>query len=307
MPIEGSSTTVVVLAAFDDHLRRVRGVCPEVRRTYARVARGFLEAVFGDGPVDLAHLSASDVVGFVADATARYRPSTIQLLLTALRSFLRFLRVEGVRGDRLEEAVPKVPLRRLASVPRHLGSAEFARLIASLDDCSSPRGLRDRAMLLFAARLGLRASEVARLGLEDIDWRSGTVQIRTRKTGHGALLPLPGDVGEALAAYLQRGRPASEDRHVFLLHRQRVGAPIDRHVVGDAVRRALRHAGIDAPIRGANLLRHSLATDLLAHGASLKEIADLFGHRALSSTQVYAKVDIVALREVALPWPQVTR
>jgi site-specific recombinase XerD len=306
MAIDGSSTTVVVLAAFDDHLRRVRGVCPEVRRTYARFAGGFLEAVFGDGPVDLACLSVGDVVGFVSEATARYRPSTMQLLATALRSFLRFLRVEGLREGRLEEAVPKVPLRRFASVPRHLGSAEFARLIASLDR-SSPQALRDRAMLLLAARLGLRASEVARLGLDDIDWRSGTVQIRTRKTGHGALLPLPGDVGDAIVAYLQRGRPASEDRHVFLLHSQRVGAPIDRHVVGDAVRRALRHAGIDAPVHGANLLRHSLATDLLAHGASLKEIADLFGHRALSSTQVYAKVDLAALREVALPWPEVTR
>jgi len=161
-------------------------------------------------------------------------------------------------------------------------------------------------MLLFAARLGLRASEIARLGLDDIDWRSGTVQIRTRKTGHGALLPLPGEVGEALVEYLQRGRPASEDRHVFLLHAERVGAPIDRHVVGDAVRRALRRAGIDAPTSGVNLLRHSLATGLVAHGASLKEIADLFGHRALSSTHVYAKVDLPGLREVALPWPEVT-
>jgi integrase/recombinase XerD len=306
MAVEGSAEKVVVLAAFDDHLRRVRGVCPEVRRTYARFAGGFLEAVFGDGPVDLARLSVGDVVGFVSDATARYRPSTMQLLVTALRSFLRFLRVEGLREGRLEEAVPKVPVRRFASIPRHLGSAELERLIASLD-CSSPRALRDRAMLLFAARLGLRASEIARLGLDDIDWRSGTVQIRTRKTGHGALLPLPGEVGEALVEYLQRGRPASEDdRHVFLLHAQRVGAPIDRHVVGDAVRRALRHAGIDAPTSGANLLRHSLATGLVAHGASLKEIADLFGHRALSSTHVYAKVDLAALREVALPWPEVT-
>jgi integrase/recombinase XerD len=307
MAIAGSSTTDAALAAFDDHLRRVRGVCPEVRRSYARVARAFLEGVFGDGPVDLAGLSASDVVEFVFGATGRYRPSTLQGVTTALRSFLRFLRVEGVRGDRLDEAVPKVALRRLASVPRHLSSGEFTRLIASLEERDSPTGLRDRAMLLLAARLGLRAGEIARLTLEDIDWRAGIVQIRTRKTGHGARLPLSGEVGEAIAAYLERGRPASGDRHVFLLHQQRVGEPIDRHVVGDAVRRAVDRAGIDAPLRGANLLRHSLASGLLAHGASLKEIADLFGHRALSSTQVYAKVDIVALRAVALPWPEVTR
>jgi site-specific recombinase XerD len=265
-----------------------------------------LEAVFDDGPVDLARLSAPDVVGFVSAATARYQPPTVQLLTTALRSFFRFLRAEGLREDRLEEAGPKVPNRRLGSVPRHLPPTEFACLIASLDS-SSRRGLRDRAILLCAARLGLRAGEIARLGLDDIDWRSGTVKISTRKTGHGALLPLTDEVGEAIAAYLERGRPASEQRQVFLLHRQRTGAAIDRHVVGDAVRRALRHAGIAAPTYGANLMRHSLATDLLAHGASLKEIADLFGHRALSSTQIYAKVDVTALREIALPWPEVTK
>jgi len=206
----------------------------------------------------------------------------------------------------LEEAVPTVPVRRFASLPRHLRSGELARLIASLD-FSSPRGLRDRSILLFAARLGLRASEIAELGLDDIDWRSGTVAVRTRKTGHGALLPLTEEVGQALAAYLERGRPVSQDRHFFVLHRQRVGAPIDRHIVGDAVRRALHHAGIDAPIHGANLLRHSLATDLLVHGANLKEVTDLFGHRALSSTQIYAKVNVASLREVALPWPEVTQ
>lgn len=307
MAICGLSTTGVVLAAFDDHLRRVRGVCPETRRGYARVARRFLDAVFGDGQVDLARLSASDVVGFVVEVQGRYCPSTLQGVTTALRSFLRFLAVEGVCVDRLAEAVPKVALRRLASVPRHLSASEFERLIASLDERDSPDGLRARAMLLLAARLGLRAGEIARLALEDIDWRSGTVRIRTRKTGHGALLPLPADVGEAIAGYLQAGRPASDDRHVFLLHQQRVGAPIDRSVVGDVARRAVVRAGIQAPARGANLLRHSLASGLLAGGASLKEIADLFGHRALSSTQVYAKVNVLALREAALPWPEVTR
>ena len=133
MVVAGSWTADAALAAFDDHLRRVRGVCPEVRRSYGRVAGEFLEMVFGDGPVDLARLSASDVVRFVFEASVRYRPSTLQGVTTALRSFLRFLRVEGVRDDRLEEAVPKVPLRRLSAVPRHLGSGELARLIASLD------------------------------------------------------------------------------------------------------------------------------------------------------------------------------
>ncbi|CAN5903250.1 hypothetical protein BH23ACT8_BH23ACT8_25330 [soil metagenome] len=304
MTIHDPLTADAVLAAFDEHLRRARGVCPEVRHNYARFVRAFLEEVFACGPVDLARISARDIVGFVSAMTVRYRPATVQLGATSLRSFFWFLRAQGLRDGRLEEAVPKVAHRRLASLPRHLDGAQFARLIASLD-ASSPVDLRDRAILLCVARLGLRASEVARLRLDDVDWRNGVVHVHTRKTGRGAVLPLPHDLGQALAAYLQEGRPATEVRQVFVLHRMRVGAPISRQTVGDAVGRALDRAGIRAPMRGANLLRHSLATDLLGHGATLKEIADLFGHRSLATTGIYAKVDVAALREVALPWPRV--
>jgi len=167
--------------------------------------------------------------------------------------------------------------------------------------------LRDRAIILCVARLALRASEVVALRLEDIDWRNATVRVRARKTGHAAMLPLPHDLGTALAEYLRHGRPPTRTRQVFVLVRQRVAAPISDSIVGRAVDHALRNAGIDAPIRGANLLRHSLATDLLGHGASLTEIADLFGHRALATTRIYAAVDVAALRDVALPWPQGVR
>jgi len=152
------------------------------------------------------------------------------------------------------------------------------------------------------ARLGLRASEVTRLRLEDVDWREAVLRVRARKTGHGALLPLTGEVGAAVADYLQRGRPDTPARQVFVLHRQRVGAPISDSIVGRDVDNALRRAGIEAPIRGANLLRHSLATGLLTHGAGLTEIADLLGHRSLATTRIYASVDVAALRDVALPF-----
>jgi len=178
-------------------------------------------------------------------------------------------------------------------------------LIASLDS-SSPRGLRDRAIILCVARLGLRAGEVVRLQLEDLDWASSTVRVRTRKTGHGALLPLTGEVGAALADYLQDARPETGVRNVFVLHWLRVGAPISSSIVLRAVDHALQRAEMVAPGRGANLLRHSLATELLEHGASLREIADLFGHSCLATTRIYASVDVVALREVALPWPRAT-
>lgn len=304
MTIRDRSTVEAVLAAFDEYLDRTRGLCPEVRRNYARSVHAFMEPLFGDGEVDLGGVCTRDVVDFVVASTRRYRPATVQLAATSLRSFFRFARASGLRADRLEDAVPTVPHRR-GNLPRHLDATRFAALLASLD-ASCPRGLRDRAIILCVARLGLRASEVARLRLEDIDWRNATVHVATRKTGRGALLPLPADLGRALAGYLRHGRPETPARQVFVVHRQHVGAPINRQIVGDAVDRALRHAGIDAPMRGANLLRHSLATLLLGHGASMKEIADVLGHRSLGTTSIYASVDVAALREVALPWPQVT-
>lgn len=226
---------------------------------------GVLQSVFADGAVGFAEIHPRDVVEFVGGLTRRYRPGTVELAASALRSLFRFLRAEGLRGDRLEDAVPMVPHRRTGLV-RHLDSGRFEQLIAS-PDSSSPRGLRDRAIILCMVRLGLRASEVVALRLEDLDWRNATVRVRARKTGHGALLPLPGEVGAALAGYLQHARPDTRARQVFVLHRLRVGEPISSSsssIVGRAVDNALRHAGMTAPMRGADLLRHSLATDLLS-------------------------------------------
>lgn len=296
-------TTAKILQAFDDHLRRTRGMCRDTRGNYERYVQQFLEAVFGDGPVDVAMIRVGDVVGFVGDLTGRYRPRTVELAASALRSFFRFLRTEGLGGDRLEDVVPMVP-HRPSGLVRHLAPQRLRQLICSLDS-RSPRGLRDRAIIVCAARLGLRAGEIVGLRLDDLDWRNATVRVRARKTGHGALLPLTVEVGAAVADYLRHGRPDTPAREVFVLHRQRVGAPVSRSIVGRAVDNALRRAGIDdAPVRGANLLRHSLATDLLDRGASLREIADLLGHASLATTRIYAAVDITALREVALPWPQ---
>ncbi len=296
-------TTEAVLVAFDEHLRRTRGVCAGTRRNYGGFAQAFLETVFADDAADVAAIGVGDVVGFVAGLTRRYRPRTVELAASALRSLFRFLRAAGLRADRLEDAVPMVP-HRPSGLVRHLPPARLEQLIASLEACS-PRGLRDRAIILCMARLGLRAGEVAQLRLDDLDWGNAVVRVRARKTGHGTLLPLTGQVGTAVAEYLQHARPDTPAREVFVLHRQRIGAPISPSIVGRAVDNALRRAGMDAPVRGGNLLRHSLATELLGRGASLPEIADLLGHASLATTRIYAAVDVAALREVALAWPQV--
>lgn len=304
MTMRDEWTVPSLLAAFDEHLQRRRGLTSGTRGNYVRYVGAFLVKVSVRQRVEPSAISVADVAGHVMALTRRYRPGTVELAASALRAFFRFLRVEGLRSDRLEDAVPVVPHRR-GGLPRHLDSSTFARLIAELDS-STPRGRRDRAIMLLMARLGLRCGEVTALQLEDIDWRNGTIGVRVRKTGHGALLPLPHEVGEALVGYLCGGRPVTATRQVFVVHRLRVGAPISASIVNRAVGNALDKADIQAPLRGGNLLRHSLATDLLAHGASLVQIADLFGHRALTSTAIYASVDVVVLREVALPWPQVT-
>ncbi len=292
------------LAAFDEHLRRVRGLCAGTRRNYARFAGAFLEAVFLDGQVEVERIGPSDVVGFIGMSSRRYDPRTVELVATSLRSFFRFLRAEGLVGDRLDAAVPMVPHRRSGLV-RHLDPGSLEQLIGSLDS-STERGLRDRAMILCMSRLGLRVSEIVRLRLEDINWRARVIRVVGRKTGHGALLPITGEVGAALVDYLQRGRPDTPAREVFILVRIRRGAPISDSMVGRAVDNALRRVGIEAATRGGNLLRHSLATGLQAQGVGLSEIAGLLGHSCLATTRIYAAVDIEALRQVALPWPGAT-
>lgn len=258
--------------------------------------------MFPDGAVKFAEVRAPEVVAFVGGLSGRYRPRTVEHAASALRSFFRFLRAQGWCEDRLADAVPMVP-HRPSGLVRHLDPTVLEQLIASLESASA-RDLRDRAIILTIARLGLRPGEVAQLRLEDLDWRNAVVRVRARKTGHGALLPLTSEVGAALADYLQHGRPDTDAREVFVLHWLRVGAPISTSIVGRAVKRAVDTAGIDAPVRGGNLLRHSLATELLAGGASLPEIADLLGHSCLATTRIYAAVDIGRLREVPLPWPQ---
>lgn len=292
-----------VLAAFDEHLRRTRGVCAGTRRNYAKYVGEFLVAMFGDGAIGFAEIRAPKVAAFVGGLSGRYQPRTVELAATALRCFFRFLCVQGWCEDRLADAVPMVP-HRPSGLVRHLEPAVLEQLIASLAAVSA-RDLRDRSIILCIARLGLRPGEVVQLRLEDLDWRDAAIRVRARKTGHGALLPLTAEVGAALADYLQHGRPEVGAREVFVLHWLRVGAPISTSIVGRAVQRALDGAGIDAPVRGGNLLRHSLATELLDGGASLPEIADVLGHSRLATTRIYAAVDIGRLREIPLPWPQV--
>jgi integrase/recombinase XerD len=222
-------------------------------------------------------------------------------VVTTLRSFLRFLQQRGLLSTDLAAAVPGVAGWRLAHLPKALPTEQVERLLASCDR-RSPTGRRDFAILMLLARLGLRGGEVSALTLDDIDWERGEIVVH----GKGqklARLPLPADVGSALVDYLRQDRPVCPSRRVFI----RVRAPkrgfISLSAICCIVRRALERAGLAPEFKGAHLLRHSLATHLLRRGASLVEIGQLLRHSQPDTTQIYAKVDITALRAIALPWP----
>ena len=301
----GWRTIDEVIRAFQAHIARTRGTPHSGQHAQGRYVRAFLAQVFGDGQIDLRAIAAADGILYITSLAGRYRPSTVSNARAALRAFFRFLRVQGVRDDRLEDALPPAASkRRLVGLPRHIEAAQLERLLSTLDG-STPTTKRDRAMILCVARLGLRCGEVVRICLDDIDWRAAVLHVRSRKTGHGASLPIPPDVGAAIIDYLQHGRPRTDSRHVFVLHHLRIGEPASPHTLYDAVSIALEVAGVEAPTRGPNLLRHTLATRLIRSGASLSEIADLLGHGCLSTTQIYAKLDLPSLREVAQPWPEV--
>jgi integrase/recombinase XerD len=287
--------------AFERYLREERALATVTIVRYVGFIREFLKDCFGSAPVRLSQLCAGDVVGFVQRKAQQLHLKTAKLLTTALRSFLQYTRYRGyVRLD-LAAAVPVVANWSMPSIPRAIAACQVRRLLRQINRHTAV-GRRDYAVLLLLARLGLRASEVVFLTLDDIDWKDGSMSVHG-KGGRLLQLPLPKDVGEAIAAYLQRGRPHCTSRRVFL----RAKAPFrgfqDQRTVGTIVRHAVLRAGIDAPTTGAHQFRHGLATEMLRQGASLSDIGELLGHRSPETTKIYTKVDLKALRTLALPWP----
>lgn len=290
---------------YEQHLCRVKGLRDCTVQGYERLVRLFVRASLGEDPVDPQRLRPPDVTQFVISMRDRFSPGSMKTVRTALRSFLSFLRMEGLCDHQLEAAIPTEARWRLSTLPRCLSEEQLKQVLASLSR-RRPGDLRDRAIVWCLATLGLRPGEVAALQLDDIDWRQGVIRLRTRKTGRGAVLPLPRVAGRAIVDYLRRGRPRTDQRSLFVLHiRSRIGSSISRGVVTGAAIRALRRAQIDTPIAGAYVFRHTLASRMVRRGASLKEVADLLGHRSFDTTTIYAKLDVPSLREVALPWPEV--
>jgi site-specific recombinase XerD len=287
------------IAEYASYLRSERGLAAVTVGREITLLRPFLAGRVRGGFGDLETLTAADVQAFVLDCARSRPPATVQRTGTALRSLLRFLHVRGVTATPLAGAVPSAANWRLSGLPRHLTREEAARMVGSCD-LATVTGRRDRAVLLLLARLGLRAGEAAGLRLDDIDWRAGEITVRGKGSRHERL-PLPPDVGEALASYLRDGRPAAAQGREVLAGVRAPHRPLTRGAVTQIAARASQRCGLGTVF--AHRLRHTAAAGMLGAGASLDEIGQVLRHQRALTTAIYAKVDYDGLRGLARPWP----
>jgi integrase/recombinase XerD len=290
-----------MLERYRSYLTVERGLGGATARGYVDAVRFFLQGrTVPDGlALDLSHLTAADVISFVVGRCPHQGHSAARLTVSALRSLLGFLHVEGEIERSLACAVPSVACRRLAGLPKGLDPDQVQRLLVSCDS-GTRNGCRDFAILCMLVRLGLRAAEVAKLALEDIDWRAGEIVVRG-KANCIERLPLPADVGEAVAVYLHCGRPTSAHGRTVFVRIKAPHRPLSTGGVTQVVAAAARRAGLGQIY--AHRLRHTAATQMLRAGASLPEIGQVLRHRRVLTTAIYAKVNRDALRTIARPWP----
>ena len=301
-PATAKAATVspTLLEDFERHLADWYGASPSTIRQHRKHAEEFHVFAFGKAKPNWSKVKPVVVVNFIRQRVeSNPRPRDI---IGCLRCYFRYLQVRGHEMTRLLDASPRLYRPRRPLPERLLSPEQVKRWLAGFDR-SSPEGLRDHAIALCLADLGIRVGDLAALRMEDIDWRKGTIRIANSKTGRSFWLPLPARVGKAIARYLRHGRPASARREVFVRHKTPVNEPLTKVMIQRKAKQVAVKQGI--PWFGVHALRHTAATRMRSGGASLKEIADVLGHVNLSSTAIYAKIDIQELAKVALPWPEV--
>ncbi len=289
------------IEAFGRYLRQERGLSERTIPNVVYWAGCFLSDQFPNGHPDFSQLGPRDVTHFVERQAARVKSGTAKIMVAAMRTYLRYLRHRDEIRTELAACIPAVSPYSVSTLPTYLPAGSVEKILAHCDQ-STPVGRRDYAVLLLLARLGLRSGEIVGMNLEDIDWTHGEITIHG-KGSRSSKLPLPSDVGQAIAEYLRHGRPACSIRRVFL----RRSAPITGlslyGSVRNIVRAAIQRAGVDFPRKGSHIFRHTLATEMLRKGASLDEIGEVLRHRSPKVTSVYAKVDLGALEKLAMLWP----
>ncbi|MGA8146811.1 MAG: site-specific integrase [Gallionellaceae bacterium] len=289
------------LRHFDSHMNHVRGLAPKTRSLYLRTVQRLLFAQFADQPVVISAIKPDDVRKFVVSQGELCSiPVSIGTTVSALRGYFRFRVACGDKVHHLIGVVCHPANWQLASLPKALSGAEVERLLGALGH-DGPSARRTAAIVHCALDLGLRSSEVANLGLDDIDWIAATVTLRRAKSRREDVMPLPAATGRAIANYLKFERPQTANRAVFVRNIAPRDKPIGVDLVRHAIRQAYARAGL--PYTRAHLLRHTMASRLLEGGSSLKEVADVLRHRSLNTTLIYAKLDSRSLAAVALPWP----
>lgn len=296
------SPLIHLKSRYENYLQKERGLSMITGSRYWPYIQKFLLGRFGNKPMQLNELCPQDIDRFLISHAHERTPKVAQLMVSAIRSFLRFLFRYGETKSDLSTAVPTVASWRLSQIPKYIKPEKVESLLRNCDLTTSV-GRRNYSILLLIARLGLRAGEVVALELDDINWRSSELRIHG-KGQYCDRLPLPHALGEALAIYLQKDRPKCPTRRVFVKIRAPYQGFKNSTTVSTIVRRAIEKSGLDTPSKGAHLLRHSLATAMLCNGASMAEIGELLRHRSPNSTEIYAKVDIKGLRSIARPWPE---
>jgi len=286
-----------------DYASDVGGLAPATLVSRRQWIGRFLTDRFPKGSVEVSRLRPKDIRDFFTAQCRGYRPGTANVVATAIRSYLRFRAVQHAEPvESLLAAVPSAAHWRLAALPGYLEADEVAALMAAFDR-KRPQQQRDYAIVRCLVDLGLRSCEVAALRLGDIDWKNGTLTVCTEKSQRCDVLPLPSTTGRAIAEYLRTARPANESRAVFVRHRAPFHLPVSPSVIRSVVRQAAARSGLMNRLHGPHRLRHSAATRMLQGGASLQEIADVLRHRSLDTTAIYAKVDLGALRGLAVALP----
>lgn len=288
---------------YDQYLSRAQGLAPITRQLYCSNIRSFLLSFFPDTKFSLNTLTPKKIVNFILEYTRKGGAHRAQAMVYSLRSFFKFLSRTRRLKNNLADAIPTVPIWKKRSLPVFLSRKELQLLLQSCNrGCA--KGLRDYAILMMLITLGVRPSEVCKLTLDDIDWHKGEIIVRGK--GSETRLPLFQDLGDALSAYLQYGRPKCSSNSFFIRMNRPQKAPIaaiELSGILHIVRAALNRAGLNPEKKGAYLLRHTFATQLLQQGASLQEIGLILRHKLIETTAIYASVDFEKLATLVQPWP----
>jgi site-specific recombinase XerD len=291
-----------LLREYGKHLRVNAGLAQTTAQYRLRYARDLLEHFKVRRMDQVRAWIPTDLAEYVVHQGGRLKPGSGQVLASSIRSFLRFLLTKGLLRRDLAAAVPSFANWRLAALPAVVNREALEQLLRVVDS-RMPIGMRDRAVLLCLMDLGLRASDVAAITVDGVDLMRGILRIAHRKERRAAEFPMTDRLRIALGRYLRQGRPRCTSRELFVIHRAPIGQPLKPLGIHDIVVRCAARAGMAELIRGTHVIRHSVATSLINAGASIKDIADLLGHRSIDTTAIYAKVDIGSLARVAMPWP----